>query len=141
VSAWGVAKPLVDEAITTITLIHPGAPMLFYRAALPLSRATLAYVAGVIRRHRRQIGSCWRKCNPGQQALLALAHLRKGETFAELAAGFGVSTATAWRYVSEAVRLLAARAPNLRGALRAAKGHAYVVLVGQPYFVTWAKRG
>ncbi len=104
--------------------------MLFYRAVLPLSRSTLAYVAGVIRRHRRQIGSCWRKCNPGQQALLVLAHLRKGETFAELAAGFGIGTATAWRYVNETVALLAARAPKLRGALQAAHKHAYVVLDG-----------
>jgi DDE superfamily endonuclease/Helix-turn-helix of DDE superfamily endonuclease len=106
--------------------------MLFYRAALPVSRATLTYVTGVIRRHRRQIGSCWRKLSPGRQALLVLAYLRKGETFADLAAGFGVSTATAWRYVSEAVRLLAGRAPRLRSALRAAKndGHAYVVIDG-----------
>jgi hypothetical protein len=106
--------------------------MLFYRAVLPLSRATLSYVAGVIRRHRRQIGSCWRKLNCGQQALLVLAHLRKGETFAELAAGFGVSTATAWRYTAEAVRLLATRAPGLHTALRAAKkaGHAFVVIDG-----------
>ena len=104
--------------------------MLFYRAALPLSCATLTYVAGVVRRHRRQIGLCWRKCNPGQQALLVLAHLRKGETFAELAAGFGISTATAWRYVRETVALLAARAPKLRGALREARKHAYVVLDG-----------
>jgi hypothetical protein len=36
---------------------------LFYRAALPLSRSTLTYVADMVRRHRRQIGSCWRKCN------------------------------------------------------------------------------
>jgi len=106
--------------------------MLFYRAVLPLSRATLTYVAGVIRRYRRQIGSCWRKLTPGQQALLVLAHLRKGETFAELAAGFAVSTATAWRYVTETVRLLAARAPKLRRALRDAKeaGHAFVVIDG-----------
>ena len=131
-AAWGAAKPLVDEAITTTTLVCPGAPMLFYRAVLPLSRATLPYVAGVIRRHRRQIGSCWRKCSPGQQALLVLAHLWKGETFAELAAGFGISTATAWRYVTETVRLLAARAPGLRTAVRAAKnaGHAFVVIDG-----------
>jgi Helix-turn-helix of DDE superfamily endonuclease len=95
--------------------------MLFYRAVLPLSRTTLSYVAGVIRRHRRQIEPCWRKLNCEQQALLVLAHLRKGETFAELAAGFGVSTATAWRYVNEAVRLLAGRAPKLRTALRAAR--------------------
>ena len=73
--------------------------MLFYRAALPLSAATLHYTAGVIRRYRRKIGSCWRKLTPGRQALLVLAYLRKGETFADLAAGFGVGTATAWRYV------------------------------------------
>ena len=92
-------------------------------------RAALAYLAGVIRRYRRQIGSCWRKCNPGQQALLVLAHLRKGETFAELAAGFGAGTATAWRYVRETVALLAARAPKLPAARAAARkaGHAFVV--------------
>ena len=73
--------------------------MLFYRAALPLSSKTLNYTAGIIRRHRKSIGSLWRKLNPGQQALLVLAYLRKGETFAELAAGFGVGTTTAWRYV------------------------------------------
>jgi Helix-turn-helix of DDE superfamily endonuclease len=75
--------------------------VLFYRAALPLSSRTLNYVAGIIRRHRALIGSLWRKLNPGQQGLLVLAYLRKGETFAELATGFGVGTATAWRYVEE----------------------------------------
>jgi hypothetical protein len=75
--------------------------MLFYRAALPLSRQTLTFTAGIIRRHRKQIGSPWRRLGPGRQAVLVLAYLRKGETFAELAAGFGVGTATAWRYVTE----------------------------------------
>ena len=74
--------------------------MLFYSATLPLSRQALTYTAGIIRRHRAQIGSCWRNLSPGQQALLVLAYLRKSETFAELAAGFGVGTATAWRYVT-----------------------------------------
>jgi hypothetical protein len=36
-----------------------------YRAALPLSRRTLAFVSGVIRRHRKSIGSRWRKLNLG----------------------------------------------------------------------------
>jgi hypothetical protein len=94
---------------TKIRICHRGAPVLFYPAALPLSRHTLTYTAGVIRRHRAQIGSCWRKLSPAQQALLVLAYLHKGETFAELAAGFGVGTATAWRYVTETVALLAAR--------------------------------
>ena len=106
--------------------------MLFYPATLALSRRTLDYTAGIIRRHRKQIGSPWRKLSPGQQALLVLAYLRKGETFAELAAGFGVGTATAWRYVTETVALLAARSPKLRQALRDASkaGHAYLVING-----------
>jgi DDE superfamily endonuclease/Helix-turn-helix of DDE superfamily endonuclease len=106
--------------------------MLFYRAALPLTCKTLNYAAGIIRRRRKSIGSPWRKLNPGQQALLVLAYLRKGETFADLAAGFGVGTTTAWRYVTETVDLLAARAPKLRKAVRDARkaGYAYVVLDG-----------
>ena len=106
--------------------------MLFYPVALPLSRRTLTYTAGIIRRHRKQIGSPWRKLGPGRQALLVLAYLRKGETFAELAAGFGVGTATAWRYVTDTVALLAARSPELRQALRDVRkaGHAYLVIDG-----------
>ena len=106
--------------------------MLFYRAALPLSRKTLNYAAGIIRRHLKAIGSRWRKLNSGQEALLVLAYLRKGETFAQLAAGFGIGRTTAWRYVNETVELLAARAPKLRAAVRDAKksGHAYVILDG-----------
>ena len=106
--------------------------MLFYRAALPLSGKTLNYATGIIRRHLKSSGSRWRKLNPGQQALLVLAYLRKGETFADLAAGFGVGRTTAWRYVGETVALLAARPPKLRQAVRDAKkaGYAYVVLDG-----------
>jgi hypothetical protein len=106
--------------------------MLFYRAALPLSRKTLAFVSGLLRAHCREIGSPWRKLDPGRQALLVLAYLRKGEPFAEVAAGFAVSTTTCWRYVNETVELLAARAPKLRAALRKAKrdGVAYVIIDG-----------
>ena len=99
--------------------------------SLPLSRQTLNFAAGIIRRHRISIGSLWRKLNPGQQALLVLVYLRKGETFASLAAGFRAGTATAWRYVEETVALLAARALVLQGGPDAAKaGRAYVGLDG-----------
>jgi hypothetical protein len=106
--------------------------VLFYRAAVDLSRSTLNYVAGIIRRHRKLIGSAWRLLNPGQQALLVLVYLRKDETFSGLGAGFAVSTSTAWRYVEETVMLLAARAPKLVQALRKAKrdGLLYLVLDG-----------
>jgi hypothetical protein len=106
--------------------------LLFYRAALPLSRPTLHFVAAVIRAHRRSIGSRWRALDPGQQALLVLVYLRNGEPFTQLGAGFEVSTSTAWRYVEETTTLLAARAPALKPALRAAKvaGHSYLILDG-----------
>jgi hypothetical protein len=71
--------------------------VLFYRAALPLSRQSLTFTAGVIRRHRAAIRSLWRKLNPGQEALLVLVHLRKREPFAQVTAGFGIGLATAWR--------------------------------------------
>jgi uncharacterized protein (DUF433 family) len=106
--------------------------MLSYRAALPLSSRTLNFAAGIVRRHRKAIGSRWRKLNPGQEALLVLVYLRKGETFEQLAAGFGVGLATAWRYVNEVTELLAARAPKLRQAVRDAirAGHPYVIIDG-----------
>jgi DDE superfamily endonuclease len=117
---------------TKIHSHHQGLPCCSTVPRWPLSRKTLTFVAGLIRRHRIWTGSLWRKLNPGQQALPVLAYLRKGETFAELAAGFGVGTTTAWRSVSETIALLAARAPKLRQAIRDAKksGYAYVVLDG-----------
>jgi hypothetical protein len=75
---------------------------------------------------------CLAQAEPGPTGPLVLVHLRKGEGFAVLAAGFGVGTATAWRYARETVTLLAVRAPKLRDALAAAKkaGHAFVVIDG-----------
>ena len=107
-------KPPVDEAVEQDLQHHhyQGLPVLFYRAALPLSSRTLNYAAGIIRRRLKAIGSRWRKLNPGREALLVLAYLRKGETFEQLAAGFGIGRTTAWRYVSETVDLLAAGPRN-----------------------------
>jgi hypothetical protein len=106
--------------------------VLFYPAALPLSTTTRNRVAGLIRTHRKAIGSRWRALDPGTQALLTLAYLHKGERLVDLAAGFGVSPATAWRRTHETIRLLAARAPGIRTALRHAKrsGAAFVILDG-----------
>jgi len=77
--------------------------MLFYPAALPLSSRTVVFTAGVIHRHRVRIGSPWRKLNPTEQALPVLAYLRKGETFADLAAGFGFPS-TASRQTGRSTR-------------------------------------
>ncbi|GAA3091253.1 hypothetical protein GCM10017562_73010 [Streptomyces roseofulvus] len=50
--------------------------------------------------------------------------------YAQLAAGFGVGTTTAYRYVAEAVDLLAALAPTLEEAARTASRKAFVLLDG-----------
>jgi hypothetical protein len=97
-----------------------------------LSRSTLTYLSGVLCRHRKQTGSKNRALTAGQQALMTLAYLKNGHTFAQLGAGFSVGTTTAWRYVNEAVELLSARSPKLTAALRKATkdGVPYVVLDG-----------
>lgn len=78
---------------------------------------------------RAVLGSRWR-LSPGEQALLALAHVNKGETYTALAGCFGVGTATVFRYVREGVDVLAAVAPTLDEALDLARRRAYVILDG-----------
>ena len=64
--------PLLSEGLPHLIATARGFFMLFYRAALPLSSRTLNFAAGIVRRHRKAIGSRWRKLNPGQEALLAV---------------------------------------------------------------------
>jgi hypothetical protein len=125
------AKLLVDEASTKIVSLSRSFAVLSYpAAAVDLSSRSLRYAAGLLRRHRRMIGSRWRKLSCARQALLVLAHLRCGDTYARLAAGFGVGVTTVWRYVTELVDLLAAQAPDLAAAVKTATGKAYVALDG-----------
>ncbi|ETK33369.1 IS5/IS1182 family transposase [Microbispora sp. ATCC PTA-5024] len=104
--------------------------MLSYPAAIPLSNRTLARLSELIRAHRAERRSRWRRLNPGQQALLVLAHLRNGDTYARLAAGFAIGTTTAWRYVRESVDLLAALADDVHDAAIRAARLAYAILDG-----------
>lgn len=104
--------------------------MLSYPSTIPLSSRTLNHLADRVRAHRRQHRSRWRRLAPGRQALLALAHLRNGDTYTRLAAGFAVGVATAWRYVQEAIVLLAAAAEDLATAMRRIRRLAYAILDG-----------
>lgn len=104
--------------------------MLVYPAGIDLSNSTLRRVTRLITEHRRAIGSRWRRLPAARQALLVLAHLRCGDTYAQLAAGFRVGIATAYRYLRETVDLLAALAPTLTDAVRIAQAKAYVILDG-----------
>lgn len=91
--------------------------MLSYPSTISLSTQTLQYVTKLVKAERKRIGSPWRKLPSHQQALLVLAHLRNGDTYARLAGGFGIGVATAFRYVRETTELLATHAPTLTGAL------------------------
>jgi DDE superfamily endonuclease len=61
---------------------------------------------------------------------LTLAHLRNGDTLARLAVGFAVSISTVWRYLREAVDLLAAIAQDLAQAAARAARLAYAIIDG-----------
>lgn len=104
--------------------------MLVCPSGVGVSGSAPRFLSARLRQHRRAIGSRWRRPNPGRQALLALAHLRMGHTYAQLAAGFGVATTTAYRYAAEAAELLAGLAPTLADAIRAASTKAFVILDG-----------
>ncbi|WP_405115496.1 transposase family protein [Micromonospora sp. NBC_01405] len=67
------------------------------------------------------------------QALMVLVWFRKAEDTTLLAAGFGISRATAYRYRDEVIAVLAAKATDLHTALRraAADGWSHVILDGK----------
>jgi hypothetical protein len=84
---------------------------LVYTARLPLSSATLNYLAGLIRGHLKKIGSRWRALPAGKIAGIVLAVLRCDQRSGDLAGGNGVHRTTVSRWVREVVGLLAVRAP------------------------------
>ncbi|MQY40940.1 IS5 family transposase ISStsp4 [Streptomyces sp. RB17] len=104
--------------------------MLVYPSGIDLSSSTLRFLARHLRQRRREIGSRWRRLAAGRQALLTLAHLRCGDTYGQLAAAFNVGIATVYRYIREAVDVLAALAPTLEQAVGTAATKAFVILDG-----------
>lgn len=101
--------------------------MLVYPSGIDVSSSTLRFLTARLRARRRERGTRWRCVSAGRQALLALAHPCSGHTYAQLAAGFGVRT-TAFRYMAEAVDVLAALAPSLSEAMKTASTKAFVML-------------
>ncbi|MEV6909319.1 transposase family protein [Amycolatopsis sp. NPDC051071] len=82
-----------------------------------MSKQTVVMAGDLIRKHREQVGSRWRKASPGKQALLVLVVLRHDQRLEDLAAGNGISASTLRRWVLELIALLAARAPRLNRVL------------------------
>ncbi|MFE2936600.1 transposase family protein [Streptomyces sp. NPDC059278] len=104
--------------------------MLVYPSSIDLSSRTLRFLTGQLTARRQEIGTRWRRLPAARQALLALAHLRCGDTYAQLAAGFDIGIATVYRYIREAVEALAALAPPLAEAMKTIRTKAFVILDG-----------
>lgn len=104
--------------------------MLVYPSSIDLSSRTLRFLTRHLTARRMEIGTRWRRLPAGRQALLALAHLRCGDTYAQLAAGFDIGIATVCRYIREAIKVLAAIAPTLSQAMETIRTKAFVILDG-----------
>lgn len=111
--------------------------MIAYRAMLDVPRELIERVSRLLAAERRRLGTrrgtraltCWR------EALLGLVWFRKREEMTVLAAGFGISRATAYRYRDEVITVLFDQAPDLHEALEsvAAQGWSHVVLDGKVF--------
>ena len=110
----------------------PRASRACYPSSIDLSSRTLRFLTEQLAARRQEIGTRWRRVPAARQALLALAHLRSGDTRAQLAAGFGIGIATDHRYIREAVEALAALAPSLAEATKKIRTKAFVILDGTP---------
>jgi hypothetical protein len=77
-------------------------------SSIQVSNCCLIMLFDAVRQHRNTLQTRWRWLRRGQQALLVLVHLRKGETYRDLAEGFGTGTSTVYRYLREGLDLRAA---------------------------------
>ena len=92
--------------------------MISYRVRLDVPVALVLFVSGLLAARRREIGTRknTRRLGCYRQALFGLAWFRDRGGVPRLGAGFGLSQATAYRYLDEVTGVLAERAQGLREA-------------------------
>lgn len=102
---------------TKINLSGQELRVFVHPSAIDLSSSALRFLSRHLAERRRAIGCRWRRLSSNRQALLALTHLRCGDTYSRLAVAFRIGVATVYRYIRETVELLAALAPDLADAV------------------------
>jgi len=105
-----------------------------FRAGIRVSAGTCEDLAGSLRRRHDRQGTRWRLLSPLAQAVLVIAFLRTNLTYAELAAGSGISESTCWRGIREGIGVLADRGRRISlrdvARLAAKMGWEYVIVDG-----------
>jgi hypothetical protein len=108
-----------------------------YRAMLDVSRELAWQVSRLLAGERRRRGTRkgTRALTPFRQAVLVLRWFRDHTDPAALGRDHGVSRATAYRYVGEAIEVLAAQAPELHQAVQRAadEEHSHLILDGKVF--------
>ena len=111
--------------------------MIAYPAMLDVSRDLIRFVAHLLRMEREARGTrkgtraltCW------VQAVFAIAWFRDRPNLARHGRAFGISQATAYRYLHEVIDVLTDRAPDLHQALRRAaeEGVPHLIMDGKVF--------
>ena len=105
-----------------------------FRAGVKASAGTCGDLAASLARRHEKNRTRWRLLSPLAQAVLVIAFLRTNLTYAELAAGFGISESTCWRDIREGISVLADRGRriSLKDVARLAvkMGWDYVIVDG-----------
>ena len=98
-----------------------------YTSVLPLSRATVEWMADLLAAHRRQVGTRTGRRVLGcfEQAVAFARWMLDAARVTRLAGDNDVCLSTAYRYLNEALDVIAAQAPDLHAALKAAKDAGY----------------
>lgn len=108
--------------------------MISYPAMLDVPEELVSHLARLLDTERMTRGTRTgtRKLSCDDQAVFALVWFREQRDVALIGKGFQISQATAYRYLDEAIGVLAARAPDLHEALEqvAAEGWTHVILDG-----------
>ncbi|MEU7696238.1 MULTISPECIES: transposase family protein [Microbispora] len=109
--------------------------MIAYPATLDVPRELLGYVGRLLYRERRRRGTPKnsRRLTCFHQALFALAWFRSKPNIRLHGIAFGLSQATAYRYLHEAIDVLSTQAPDLHQALdrAVAAGVPHLILDGK----------
>jgi hypothetical protein len=116
-------EPPVEGEVSNLAALPERLHVVPYRAILDVSEHLVRRVARLLNQERQRRGTRrgTRALSCRRQAILVLRWFRERADAAALARDNGIGRATAYRYIDEAITVLADHAPSLEQALRRAR--------------------